>query len=641
MRSQVPLSTSERNTFMMRMKIVFAVLMLAAIASIVPEAQASTCTALATPCVQVVIAGSSAMWQTMALGAYNNGNATAGIGSVAPTFHWTSASNKVNLNDARPTPVNSDPGTLWIVWDSHVDSNGAAAPNVWAYLKVDSVVGDRCYFAQPRCTEIGAAADLAAAGAGQIATALWGADTNLPASVQTLFTTGSSVNIAATDIRPEDAAFAECRVNSKLGASTIGGALSDGTDGLGYGTKPAGYCPVKADPQSAKVGTPIKSGVIPATGATANVLAFNITGTDPFTGTTIPPFTVYAAGAAPIVFVTERDKGQLGSLKNATEIELQNVFSGKNCDASAFAGLAAGGINIFLREPLSGTMNTTEATVFRRPTTYPKAPGVLGLSQEENVGSHNPLSGDAGTCLAGAGHRYRGIGTGEVVNNGVKVSGSAYPNAVDGIAYTFFSYGNVSKISNSASYGYIQLNGIDPIFQTFGSTLDPGQPASAGTLPAAANLPATCAGGVGSFPCNEVNIWKNGFSFPNLRNGTYRAWSLLRLVVTAGQPESANASNLVKASNVFVVTSVPDYVPAVAVAGTPDLGLKLLRSHYQQKAGNGANLGFGPVGNSPEKGGDMGGYILPTTIGVTTYKQIQLIQNATPDNSSLGPVARP
>jgi hypothetical protein len=78
------------------------------------------------------------------------------------------------------------------------------------------------------------------------------------------------------------------------------------------------------------------------------------------------------------------------------------------------------------------------------------------------------------------------------------------------------------------------------------------------------------------------------------------------------------------------------------VGGTADLGLKLLRSHYEQLDGAGIQLGAaGAATNSPEKGGDMGGYIIPTTIGVTTYKQTQLIQNVNSSNSSLGPVVRP
>ena len=595
-----------------------AALVLAVIVGVVPQVHAQT--------FEVVIAGSSALWQTLALGAYNNGTSIVSGGGA--TFHWTSASNSVNLTDTRPTPVNNDAGTIWVVWDS------AATPNVWVFDKVDSVVGDRCYFAQPHCNVNGSAATMAAAGAGQIATALWGADTNLPANIQALLVSGTLVSVAATDIRPEDAAFAICRVNSALGAGTAGGSASDKLDGLGYNANnAAGVCPAYPIGTTGKgVGSPVLSGY-PGSTAAANVLAFNISGKDPFTDTAIPVATVTAVGAAPIVFVIERDKGQLTDLTNASEIQLQQAFSGTNCDATAF-GLAAGSISINLREPLSGTMNTTEATVFRRPTVYPDP--VLGLSQEANVDGpvNNPLKGQAATCLAGTGARYRAIGTGEEVKS-VLNSGANYGH--DGIGYTFFSYGNVSSIANNTAYGYIQVNGIDPIFQTYGSTLDPGQPAG-GSLPAAANLPATCAGGLGAFPCSEHDIWKNGFSFPNLRNGTYRVWSEQRLV--SNGTASTNAAALVKASNIFVVNDVPDYVPISAVTGTTDLGLKLLRSHYQQLSGSGALLG--PAGkNSPEAGGDMGGYIIPTLIGATTATQIQLIQNENPANSNLGPVLRP
>ncbi len=50
---------------MSRMKSILAVLVLTAIVGIVPQVQAQT--------LKVVIAGSSAMWQTLALGAYSDG----------------------------------------------------------------------------------------------------------------------------------------------------------------------------------------------------------------------------------------------------------------------------------------------------------------------------------------------------------------------------------------------------------------------------------------------------------------------------------------------------------------------------------------------------------------------------------------
>jgi hypothetical protein len=606
---------------MVRLKSIFAALMLTAIVGVVPQAQAQT--------FRTLIAGSSGMWQAMGVGAYNGGTSIVSGGGA--TFHWTSASNAANLLDTRVTPVNNDGGTAWVVWDS------ATPPNVWVYDKVDSVVGDRCYFAAPKCTISGTAATFSAAGAGQISSAIWGADTNLPATIQNALVTGEFVNVAATDIRPEDAAFASCRVNSALGTSAQGTGHSDGTDGLGYNpnNKP-GVCPVfnSATAQSKGLGHPILSGLTGST-AQANVLAFNLGGHDPITNTVLPAgFTVTAVGVAPMVFVIERDKGQLNKLENASETQLQHVFSGTNCDASAF-GLPAGGINIFLREPLSGTMNTTEATVFRRPTVYPKP--ILGQSQEQHVGLNNPLKAQAGTCAAGAGQRYRGIGSGEVVK-GVLHSGDGTQVATiaDGIAYTFFSYGNISSLAGNASYGYITLNGVDPIFETYGSGNDPAQPAAAGELPGAANLPVACAA---AFPCSEHSMWANGFSFPNVRNGTYRAWSLLRLVSTG--TVTADVTALVNVAQKGVVNIVPDYVPAKLVPGTTDVGIKLLRSHYQQKDGAGVLLGPAPTNQPLENGGDMGGAILPTTIGVTTESRTRLIQSSNASSSNLGPIVRP
>jgi len=621
---------------MNRVKCVFAVLCLAAVVGIVPQSQAQT--------VKVMIAGSSAMWQTMALGAYNNGTSIAAGGA---THHYTSTSN-FNLTDTRSTVPTNDGGGTWIVWDDSL--------NVWAYIKVDSVVGVRCYFARPACN-----VNVAAFPAVGNKITVWpdaSTDTLPPASIQNLFTVASQlVSVAATDIRPEDAAFAECRVNSALGASVAGGANSDGLDGLGYNTNnAAGVCPVfnAGTAQSKGVGNPILSGY-PASTAKANVLAFNITGKDPITNTTVPAYTVTAVGAAPIVFVTARTGG-LANLHNATEQQLQQAFSGTNCDASAF-GLPAANINVFLREPLSGTYNTTEATVMRYPTLYAEGAlsgkPVAGLSMETSVGANNPLAGQAGTC-AGGGQRFRAIGTGEEVTSvHDSIVAAKFPTAQDGIGFAFFSYGNVAPIANSASYGYITLNGVDPIFQTYGAgtSIDPGDPATAGTLPAQANLPAVCVTG---FPCQENEIWGNGFSFPNLRNGNYRSWSLLRLVATG--TASTNAVALKTASNKYVVSNTPDYVPAAAVTcnstacpgwrgvALADLGLKLVRSHYQQYDGANVKLGsFATVPdtcNIPEKGGDMGGWIIPTTVGVILSKRCSNVQVSDTDGTA-GSAIRP
>jgi hypothetical protein len=590
---------------MSQRKLIFAVLLLTVAVGIVPMAQATTT-------VEVSIVGASAEWQTLALAAYS----LAGSGGG----HWTSASNAINVTDTRVSPVNVDAGTIWIVWNS-------TSTKVWAFAKVDSIVGVRCYFAQPQCSVSGTLSSLSGSGSNQISSAFWGSDSALPSNVQALFTTGVATTVAATFERPEDALFLTCRTNSLLGAGSYGGAASDGLDGLGYNAVNApGACPANGLGQSsgAYVGAPIKSGY-PGSTAAANILSFNIKGKDPISGTTIPAFTVVEVGAAPLVFIFERNEGQLTNLSDASPTQLQQAFSGTNCDASAF-GLPAGAINIFINEPISGQGNVAEATVFRHPTVYTGTGtgAILGLSQESNVGANNPLSGQAGTCLNGLGARYRAIGSSEetksVQNSGAKFGG------FDGIGYGVFSYGNFSSIANNPAYGYITLNNVDPIFASYGpqnSTglgFDPGQPAAAGVLPAAANLPASCGS---AFPCAENQIWAGGLSFPNLRNGTYGAWSLLRLVSSGSA--LTNAKALAKAAQTFAVSSVPDFVPFVkTVAGSiTDPGLLLVRSHYQQYDGSGTLIGAAPVNSGTgEAGGDFGGEILSSATAKTT-QQVQ------------------
>jgi hypothetical protein len=359
------------------------------------------------------------------------------------------------------------------------------------------------------------------------------------------------------------------------------------------------------------------------------------------------------------VFV-EGVQNSLKGVTNASSTQLQQAFSGTNCDSSALDAATVGGINIFLREPTSGTMNTTEATVFRGPDAHlsggPNAS--LGLSQETgNLHNFNPL-GDTHVGPCGGTHggrRYRGIGTGEVVDgvfNSNLLSGfkagqtSAFASQQDGLAYSFFSYGNVADIADKAGqYGYITLNGVDPIFSTYGPQLsggggyDPGQPATAadpGLIPGFVDQKALggCSATNG-FPCPEYAIWKGGYSFPNVRTGAYPAWSLLRLVTAAtGGQKTAAAALLTKANNVNIA-AIPDYIPFAATTclstSTPfpcateieDPGVLLVRAHYQQVDGDGNNIGAAAVenftktgtGGFAEAGGDMGGevFICPSS----------------------------
>lgn len=566
------------------MKSVLAVLLLTAIVGIVPQANAQSA--------KVILSGSSWEWQTIALAAFKSGNCPTG--GTAPCKHATYAG--VHLNDTRNAAIpTGETGNLWVVWDS------AATTHYWAYLTVDSIVGVRCYMAHPRCNIGNGAAGL---GSVQNKIALpapiWGPDTDLATDNPAVYaqftaTAGVTVNAAATDIRPEDALFGQCRANSVLGGGP------DNLAGLGYGNGASGTCPKFTDPLANKIGAQIKSGY-PGSASLANVVAFNIKGKDPFTNQSIPVSTTVAVGAGALVFITQRT-GALAGVTSATETQLQTAFSGTACTGNVFAGGGTGNIAVYLREPLSGTMNTAEANVFRRPD-------ASGKSQETGVGGTNPLANLA--CGTG-GARWRAIGTGEEVKS---VQNSNANNGMDGIGYAGFTFGNVSSIANSASYGYLQLDGIDPIFHKYGTTIDPGQPGIPGAMPSA----ATICGGNG-FPCAEGFIWSGHLSYPNLRNGTYRAWTILRLV--SDGVALAQVKTLVAGSQSVAATVTPDYVPFTNVAAT-DPGFPLLRSHYTQAGVAPVNIAI-----TGDKGGDMGGCILTSTRNVSTSDTtVRLAQGA-------------
>jgi hypothetical protein len=641
------------------MKSAFAIALLVAVAGIVPQAHAVGNTAT----IKLMVAGSSALWQSMGLATYgfNGSSGNCPSGAVKPCFHYTSSSN-FSLNDARPknfaTPPGSiatDTGQIWIVWDSHTTSSGSSTfstPNVWAFIRVDSAVGVRCYFAHPRCYATAPSTWPTPAGNAGINSALWGADTDPNncggtcngGSVVTAFqaATGVVIGAAASDIRPEDALWATCRANSALDTST--------TLGLGYNSAiPAGQCPTSSTPKSNLAGTDIISKV--NTGHTAHPIAFNLSGTDPYSGQAIPAFSTFQIGGEPVMIVgaVAKGGGTLASVNNVTDSQLQSVFSGANCNANAFKkpdGTTPGSdsLNVYQREALSGTMNTIEYTVFAYPD-------FSGTSQETGIDPSvdNPLSQ---ACTAGGGTRKRGVGTGDIIT-GVWTDGTGA--LTDAIGYTFFSYGNVTNgtksINDSGSFKYFTLNGVDPLFHKYassaGSTFsqqDPGQPITdVGEIPGPTDN-GTCTG---TFPCPENKIWNGGLSFPNVRSGQYRAWSVLRYISDGAN--FATAKTLLTAAQSFAASTTPDFIPVAPVIAKPsavppvppDPGLSLLRAHYQQIDNGGHHLGGAPVNDStsafgPDTGGDVGGCIehaLPATTQTAasvaqTDSTTNLVQNA-------------
>jgi ABC-type phosphate transport system substrate-binding protein len=429
---------------------------------------------------------------------------------------------------------------------------------------VDSVVGNRAYFAQPRTQLQMDPSVETTAGQNLIAPALFGGVADDPSIPAAIYTALNNAHITAgfTDIRPEDAKFASCRTASTL----------DSVDytGLGYGTTPVADC--RTTPTL--IGTSILSEV--TNGATkANPVAFNISGTDPFTGDAIPAYTTIPLGAAPIVFITNRSDTTSGGLGEASAphnlslATIQDIYTkGDLCTTNTFGATGTNkGLTVFNREPMSGTFNTTEFTNFR--LTANDHTGSMEFGVNPAAANNNPLN-----LACGIGVRQRAIGTGEEVKGVL--------NTTNSIGYIFFSYANVQPIAGSANYGYVTLQGYDPIFSTYTN----------GQLP-------TC-----SEPCPIAG----GQSFPNVRDGKYRSWSLLRVVTDASGVNNTRVKNLVKATQANINNTDPDYIPFLPQAGG-EPGLQLYRSHFLQE-GVSPNNGL-PNGVGTEAGGDMGGCIEP------------------------------
>ncbi|MGA2590622.1 MAG: hypothetical protein ABSH32_11945 [Bryobacteraceae bacterium] len=494
-------------------------------------------------------AGSSTMWQAAALGAFNQ---LAGSGAQHYTVSGTctAGGNCAQIHDSRSTSILNEGGDLWVVWTSDMTQ-------IWAYISVDSLVGNRAYFAAPRATlqvdPLTETVDGVPPGqTNLISSNLWGLDaTALPSAVYTALN-NAAVTAAFTDILPPDAKAANCRVLNQLNPVTYAG--------LGYG---------KGTTCTTLIGTQILSAF---SGAVANPVNFNIKGTDPFTGDTISAYTTLNVGASPILFLVNRTNpnglGYGGSGTPAiTDLSVQNaqkIFNGDECDTNAFgADGPPTDVPVFpmLREPLSGAMDTTEFTTFRCGGSPCAITGANNKDNSQEVGVNprlhlnNPLDL---SCVSGGGKRQRAIGTTEMV-------GTAIKNKADSVGYAFFSYRNVAQIAGSPSYGYLTQNGIDPIQATY----------TDGQLPVC----VSSTGVTGVCPSEP------GTSFPNLRNGTYTAWSLLRVVTDASGANLTNAKSLVSAIEDNVNITVPDFVPYNAVGG--DRGMALIRSHFS----NGGDVG--------------------------------------------------
>ena len=557
----------------------FSMVVLALAAMLVPAAQAQT--------LQVLTVGSSAQFGPFAVAAY----ALATAGGVK-AYHYTV---KAGIPGALVLHPFTDPvfegdfGDLWVVW---------SANGIWAYLSIDSTVGVRAFQASPRAVlSLYPLEDLPLSSLTNFP--FWPDNTKDTALTQAVYNAinGHPFTAANTDIRPEDALF----------------ATTNALTNLRYGQPDTGPPPYYYPDL---IGYPIQSHF---TTRTATPIAFVLSGSDPFSGQPVSPPIVLPVGAAPLVFLVNISPGSGTSTATNLKVEENNtnnasaLFSGTGkCAGNLLDGVASTvALNPILNEPLSGAMNVAEFTDFQADNGYSQETGISGNNEPPGSdGNSNPLMlpCTSGSGLGSFGHRYRAIGADDMI--------TAVHATVNGVGYALFSNEPVNSSLNNTNYRYVTLDGVDPINATY----------TAGILP-------SCPTTSGHFNCPQAP----GRSFPHLRDGTYRSWSIYRMLTDING--LAATQKLIAQTLVDVNLYVPDFVPFSPICrtsptGSDEPGLDVYRQHFtpagqtvvpndgpqqlavQCKLGGRHTLpyltlgGVDSTGQNTEEGGDVGGLIV-------------------------------
>ncbi|MGO9446139.1 MAG: hypothetical protein ACLPXB_15395 [Thiobacillaceae bacterium] len=494
--------------------------------------------------------GSSALFLEVGQAAFAFEN--PGIGAQNHACVWSSAAvasgSDIASIDSRPSSPDIQLGKIWVVWNKGTGT--CAIPtgsyNIYAYMSLDSVLGDRCFFEvdkvdnKPGCivTMTPSGAEAALQGTNYLANTACPGDpmcdtAALPAAVSGALN-GQHWDFAGTDVRPEDAKFASLRMFTPCGQQITRQPFDQGlhiTYGLGYQTGVTG------------VGTTIQDSFA---STLFTVLDFNITGNDPInTAFGVPPYQVTTVGAQPII-VSVSPAGAGSAWANATDINtftLANFYNGSLGRTQDIIGGASGGsvqaVETLVREPLSGTYQTFEYSV---PNTVQ-----FHTSQDDgncsgNVVGSNPMlvqainGANVGTSTGylGSGYpvRRRVIGTGEMTKY-LQAATSTDPR----LGYWFWSAGNAAKFT-ATNGKYLTVNGVDPLLNSYSSN-----PVSPGVLPVgAANLASV--------------------TFAGLQAGDYSVWSALRLVTNTTPP--AGLANILSGLGTINPTQ-HDYVPPASL----------------------------------------------------------------------------
>jgi hypothetical protein len=491
--------------------------------------------------IQFLGGGSSALFNEL-------GQAAATSALTNTPCVWTQKKNAAVLaQDNRTGPATTEQGNIWITWSAGTGTCAAPAGNfnVYSYMSLDSVIGDRCYFATDAAGVTGCqqVITIAANTAGvNLLPGVTDTAGGIPAAVIAALN-GQHFFAVGTDVRPEDAKFASLRMFTPCGTPVNRQPFDQGlrqTYGLGYQTGVVG------------VGTTVQSSF---STATFHVLDFNVTGNDPISGKPVPTYSVNTVGAQPIVVTAApfNPTGGNTGLSAASDINgftltlfYQGVL-GRSTDL--FGPTVTNAVTTLVREPLSGTYNTFEFST-------PNSSQFHGSQDDNNCNGNvvfaNPMTLQSTNGVFPA-FRKRVIGTGEMTS-------TLQAATTDTLGYFFWSSGNASGLTNVK---YLTVDGVDPIQTTY----------TGGILPGNSGVPL-------------ANV-----TFKNLNAGDYSIWSALRIVTKAAVP--AGVTNLITAAQTAAVTA-SDMITLA--------NLKVWHSHYYLPA---INIGVSANGNTISAPNDL------------------------------------
>jgi hypothetical protein len=327
---------------------------------------------------------------------------------------------------------------------------------------------------------------------------------------------------------------------------------------------------VQSDHVITDLGYSVSNPILDSNGGSVKPIDFSLTSR---------AFQTNAVGAAPIIFFVNKTvttSGHLGAttVKNVDRFALAGLLDGtlhsvgdidtslaKPAISSTHPVQTGNQVVTFIREPLSGTYTTTEYDIVKSLE--------VGSTQEKNV-TTNPLNETTPTYSFSSpnptggytvGGRVRAIGTGGLV--------AAVGATKDSLGYSFWSVANFANVGTTTRY--LTVDGSDPFYQT-------GSSVASGTYPTTTTL-------------------------PNIVDGAYPAWSLLRAVTD--QSPTSDVNTVI--TNTTGVSGGSDYVNFS--------NLKVFRQH-RTAAGITANNG---IITTPEHGGDVGGAVLPVYSDVEYY----------------------